>query len=131
MRVGWESSPKRAAGLGISTRVKDFVVWGLPPSDYLSRNHNPELHTDRLSLHWWLQVQPGFMSMIESALGIFVLNFVNGLWGREAENAVLYLYRKALILALQLKHPLLSVGGGTKKAPFATRIQLEVHLSKM
>ena len=43
--------------------------------------------------------------MLESASGIFVFKCVVGLWGREAENAILYLYRKALILASELIRP--------------------------
>ena len=37
-----------------------------------------------------------------SCLGVFVFKFVDALWGREAENAILYLYRKALVLASEL-----------------------------
>ena len=37
--------------------------------------------------------------------GIIVFKRLGGLWGREAENAILYLYRKALILASELVRP--------------------------
>ena len=37
--------------------------------------------------------------------GIYVFKCVGGLWGREAENAIIYLYRKALILASELISP--------------------------
>ena len=43
--------------------------------------------------------------MIESVSGIFVFKCVVGLWVREAKNAILYLYRKALILASELIRP--------------------------
>ena len=43
--------------------------------------------------------------MIESVSGIFVFKCVVGLWVREAKNAILYLYRKALILASELSRP--------------------------
>ena len=43
--------------------------------------------------------------MFESVSGIFVFKCVVGLWGREAKNAILYLYRKALILASELIRP--------------------------
>ena len=86
--------------------MRVFVVWGLSLRGYLSRNHNPKLHSDRLSLHWRLQVRPGSLSVIESSSGIFVLECAGGLWGREAENAALYLYRNALILASELIRPL-------------------------
>ena len=44
--------------------------------------------------------------MIESASGIFVFKCIGGLWGREAENAILYLNRKAPFLASELIRPL-------------------------
>ena len=44
--------------------------------------------------------------MIEFASGIFVLECVVGLWGRDVENAILYLYRKAPFLASELTRPL-------------------------
>ena len=44
--------------------------------------------------------------MIESVSDIFVFRCVDGFWGREAENAVLYLHRIAPILALELINPL-------------------------
>ena len=53
--------------------------------------------------------------MIESVSGIFVFKCVDGLWGREAENAILYLYRKALILASELIRPPRGGGAGRKK----------------
>ena len=43
--------------------------------------------------------------MFESVSGIFVFECVVGLWGREAENAILYLYRKALVLASEQIRP--------------------------
>ena len=43
--------------------------------------------------------------MFESVAEIFVFECVDGLWGRKAENAILYLYRKALILASELIRP--------------------------
>ena len=36
---------------------------------------------------------------------MFVLEGVDGLWGREAENAILYLYTEAHILASELRSP--------------------------
>ena len=47
----------------------------------------------------------GSLSVFESVSGIFVFKCVDGLWGREAENAALYLYTKALILASELIRP--------------------------
>ena len=44
-------------------------------------------------------------------LGNFVLVCVGGLWGREVENAIRYLYRKAPILASELTHSLPPDGG--------------------
>ena len=43
--------------------------------------------------------------MIETVLGFFFSECVDGLWGREAENTILYQYRKALILASELIRP--------------------------
>ena len=43
--------------------------------------------------------------MVVSASGIFVFKCADGLWGRGAENAILHLYRKALILASELIRP--------------------------
>ena len=43
-----------------------------------------------------------------SCLGIFVFKLVDALWGREVENAALYLYRKALVLASELIRPRLA-----------------------
>ena len=43
--------------------------------------------------------------MTEYSSGNFVLEFLDGLWERETENAILYLYRKALILASELMRP--------------------------
>ena len=40
-----------------------------------------------------------------SCLVIFVFKSVGALWGREAENAALYLYRKAQILASEVIRP--------------------------
>ena len=40
--------------------------------------------------------------MIGSVSGIFVFKCVDGLWEREAMDAILYQYRKALVLASEL-----------------------------
>ena len=47
--------------------------------------------------------------MCGSVSGIYVFKFVGGLWGRGAENAIPYLYRKALILASELIRPAVSL----------------------
>ena len=41
----------------------------------------------------------------KSVSGIFVFKCVVGLWVRKAKNDILYLYRKALILASELNRP--------------------------
>ena len=43
--------------------------------------------------------------MIDYVSGIFVLECVDDLWGREAEDAAVYLHRTALILASELIRP--------------------------
>ena len=43
--------------------------------------------------------------MIGSVSGVMSLGVLLAFWEREAENAVLYLYRKALILASGLMRP--------------------------
>ena len=61
--------------------------------------------------------------MIEFVSGVFVFKCIEGLWGREAENALLYLYRKAPILASELIRPPRPRRGASKHRRGALRAE--------
>ena len=101
----WFSLLLRQRGKVHSVRLKGRHRRG---SASMSISRQPDINTrPPLSLVEACFVALGLaaLPLIESSSGIFVFESVDGLWGRGAEIAILYLYGKALILASELICP--------------------------
>ena len=75
-RAAYAQRTRSASASTSPRRIGFCVVWdciSLSSSllrEYLSRNSNFELHSDRLSLYWQHQIQPGSLSVVGSTSGV-------------------------------------------------------------